>query len=101
MIYTNTEGTKRGKNERTFRAVVPGPHGLALTSLRFQIERPVARTVGQTLQGVFVHLVAVHAFPSLLADARSFDADPVAAAVRIRTVHWTHKNNTSFIHGTL
>lgn len=81
------DGTGRGGTVRTLRTIVAGPHGLALARLRLQVERPVSRTVRQTLQRVFVHFVAVHALPAFFADARPADARSVTATVRVRTIH--------------
>lgn len=76
-----------GNKTHTFRAIVAGPHGLTLARLRLQVERPVTRTVGQTLQRVLVHFVAVRSFPAFFAQARALHAHAVSAAVRVRAVH--------------
>lgn len=57
------------------RTVLAAPLRLASARLTVQIERPVAGTIGQTLQRILVHGGTVRSLPAFLADACSLGTE--------------------------
>ena len=60
--------------------VIAGPHGLAQARLRLEIKVAVSAAPWQALKRLLVHLTAVGALPSLLADTSALGAESVTGA---------------------